>query len=240
MGTRICSRGNMVRHALTVYLIVRNVNTYPGCACDIPGIFYSFSFDPHPGSTFFLPQKEIRSYLHRVSDKYGITPHIKFNTVFTAAKWSEESNDWMLTLKDSLTGKSYLETVEILILAIGGLAEPNKCKTPGAEDFRGTIFHSARWRHDVSLKDKNVIVLGNGCSASQLIPAILHETKCITQFIRTPQWYLKTSNRVYSKRTNFLLKWVPGALWLYRFVRILVNSAHKSLSMLFLNRHLSS
>src|SRR5579859_6581751 len=58
----------------------RNINTYPGCACDIPGIFYSFSFDPHPGSTFFPPQSEIRSYLHSVSDNFGITPHITFNT----------------------------------------------------------------------------------------------------------------------------------------------------------------
>jgi cation diffusion facilitator CzcD-associated flavoprotein CzcO len=196
----------------------RYVNTYPGCACDIPAIFYSFSFDPHPGSTFFPPQKEIRSYLHQVSDKYGVTQHIKFNTIFTAAKWIEESNDWTLTLKDALTGKSYLESVDILILAIGGLAIPNGCNIPGAEDFEGPLFHSARWRHNVSLKDKNVIVVGNGCSASQLIPAILDETKSVTQFIRTPQWYLKSSNRVYSKWFQYLLRWVPGAMWFYRFV----------------------
>lgn len=195
-----------------------NVNTYPGCACDIPGIFYSFSFDPHPGSTFFPPQQEIRSYLHRVSDKYGITPHIAFNTTFTGAKWNESTNNWTLTLQDTSTGLSRTEDVEILILAIGGLAVPNDCTIPGTPDFKGPIFHSARWRHDVSLKDKSVIVVGNGCSASQLIPAILDETKSITQFIRTPQWYLKSVNFKYSTWAKVLFKYIPGAMWLWRFV----------------------
>jgi cation diffusion facilitator CzcD-associated flavoprotein CzcO len=181
-----------------------NVNTYPGCACDIPGIFYSFSFDPHPGSTLFPPQKEIRSYLHSVSERYGILPHIVFNTTFTAAKWNEDTNTWTLTLKDAISGKEREEDVEILILAIGGLAIPNECTIPGARDFKGPIFHSARWNHDVSLKNKNVIVVGNGCSASQLIPAILDDTKSVTQFIRTPQW--------------FLFKYIPGVIWLWRFV----------------------
>jgi cation diffusion facilitator CzcD-associated flavoprotein CzcO len=194
------------------------VNTYPGCACDIPGIFYSFSFDPHPGSTLFPPQTEIRSYLNNVSAKYGITPHITFNTFFTGATWNETTNTWKLTLKNTTTGISFEETVDILILGIGGLAIPNGCHIPGANDFKGEIFHSARWRHDVSLQDKNVIVIGNGCSASQIIPAILPETKSIRQFIRTPQWYLKSNNFKYPAWVKLLLKWIPGTMWLWRFV----------------------
>ena len=198
--------------------IFRTVNTYPGCACDIPGIFYSFSFDPHPGSTLFPPQKEIRSYLHNVSDKYGVTPHIVFNTFFSGAKWNEASNNWTLTLKDLQTNTTFEETVDIFILAVGGLAIPNGCTIPGAETFKGDIFHSARWNHGVSLTNKNVVIVGNGCSASQVIPAIIDETKSITQFIRTPQWYLKSKNFKYSNRFEFLLKWIPGAMWLWRFV----------------------
>jgi cation diffusion facilitator CzcD-associated flavoprotein CzcO len=197
---------------------VRAVNTYPGCACDVPGAFYSFSFDPHAGSTFFPPQREIQAYLNRVSDNYGVTPHIKFNNFFSSAKWNEESNNWTITLKDLSTGTTYEETVEILILAIGGLAIPNGCDIPGTQDFQGPLFHSARWRHDVTLKDKNVIVVGNGCSASQLVPNILEETKSITQFIRTPQWYIKSSNFRYPAWAKFLFKWIPGTLWFYRFV----------------------
>ena len=198
-----------------------NVNTYPGLSCDIPGVFYSFSFDPYPGNTFFPPQTEIRAYLQRVSDNYGVTPHIVFNTNFASARWNEEDSNWTLTLKDVPTGESREEIVEVLILAIGGLVVPNECNIPGAKEFQGPLFHSARWRHDVSLKDKNVIVVGNGCSASQIIPAIIDETKTITQFIRTPQWYLKSNNFKYPAWSKWVLKWIPGMLFLWRFVSFL-------------------
>jgi len=199
-------------------LIQRNVNTYPGCACDIPGIFYSYSFDPYPGSALFPPQEEIKSYLQRSADKFGITPHIVFSTWFHTAKYDEKTSSWTLTFKNLLTDTEFEEVVDIFILAIGGLVVPNGCTIPGAEDFKGELFHSARWRHDVSLKDKDVIVVGNGCSASQLIPEILPETKSVTQFIRTPQWYLKSSNVKYSRFAQFVLNYVPGAKWLWRFV----------------------
>jgi cation diffusion facilitator CzcD-associated flavoprotein CzcO len=199
-------------------LIERNVNTYPGCACDIPGAFYSFSFDPHPGSMLFTPQKEIRSYLRQVSDKYGVTSHILFRTSFMAATWNEESNDWSLTLEDLSTNTIYYEAVDILILAIGGLVTPKPFEVPGVQNFLGPIFHSSNWRHDVSLRNKKVIVVGNGCSGSQLIPAILGETKSVTQFIRSPQWYIRTANFKYPKWAKILFKYVPGAMWLWRFV----------------------
>jgi cation diffusion facilitator CzcD-associated flavoprotein CzcO len=187
-------------------------------SCDIPGVFYSFSFDPYLGETFFPPQKEILAYLRRTSDKYRVTPHIVFNTFFAGAKWDDEANHWTLTLKDVRTNESREETVDVLVLAIGGLVVPNECNIPGAKDFQGPLFHSARWRHDVSLKDKNVVVVGNGCSASQIIPAVINETKSIIQFIRTPQWYLKSNNFKYPGWAKWVLKRVPGMLSFWRFV----------------------
>jgi len=50
-------------------------NTYPGCGCDIPSHLYSFSFAPNPewSQTYSL-QPEIRAYLHRVADHFGVRP----------------------------------------------------------------------------------------------------------------------------------------------------------------------
>ena len=53
------------------------------------------------------------------------------------------------------------------------------------ETFEGEIFHSSRWRHDVSLKGKKVVVIGNGCSATQFVPEIAPEAETVTQFIRS-------------------------------------------------------
>ena len=39
-------------------------NSYPGCACDVPSVLYSFSFAPNPGWTrSFSRQPEIWRYL---------------------------------------------------------------------------------------------------------------------------------------------------------------------------------
>ena len=48
-------------------------NTYPGCACDVPSHLYSFSFAPNPGwSRTYSRQPEIRDYLERVVDDFGV------------------------------------------------------------------------------------------------------------------------------------------------------------------------
>ena len=48
-------------------------NTYPGCGCDVPSHLYSFSFEPNPEWTrTYSKQPEIRDYLRRTADKYGV------------------------------------------------------------------------------------------------------------------------------------------------------------------------
>ena len=55
-------------------------NTYPGCACDVPSHLYSFSFAPNPSwSETYSRQPEIRDYLRRVADEYGVRAHVRFN-----------------------------------------------------------------------------------------------------------------------------------------------------------------
>ena len=50
-------------------------NTYPGCACDVPSHLYSFSFAPNPDwSQTYSRQPEIREYLRRCADRFGVRP----------------------------------------------------------------------------------------------------------------------------------------------------------------------
>src|SRR5919204_4298415 len=52
-------------------------NSYPGCACDVPSHLYSFSFAPNPDWTHsFARQPEIRAYLERVADRFGVRDRI--------------------------------------------------------------------------------------------------------------------------------------------------------------------
>lgn len=66
-----------------------------------------------------------------------------------------------MTVKDQETGEVRKRTCNILISCLGGLTIPNDPPFK-REDFTGEVFHSARWRQDVSLKGKDVVVVGNG------------------------------------------------------------------------------
>src|SRR3954462_8496928 len=56
-------------------------NTYPSCGCDVPSHLYSFSFAPNPEwSQTSSPQREIRAYLRRCPDEFGVRSHIRLNT----------------------------------------------------------------------------------------------------------------------------------------------------------------
>src|SRR5919205_1098285 len=63
-------------------------NTYPGCACDVPSHLYSFSFAPNPGwSRTYSRQPEIRDYLERVVDDFGVRAHIRLGWEVQGARW---------------------------------------------------------------------------------------------------------------------------------------------------------
>ena len=70
-------------------------NTYPGCRCDVPSHLYSFSFAPNPNwSETYSPQPEIREYLRRCADEFGIRPHMLTDTEVESAAWDEGEQRW--------------------------------------------------------------------------------------------------------------------------------------------------
>src|SRR5690348_17560518 len=62
-------------------------NTYPGAECDVPAHLYSYSFDRYSGwPRAYASQAEIQKYLERFAAKFGLLPHIRFNTALIEAK----------------------------------------------------------------------------------------------------------------------------------------------------------
>lgn len=170
----------------------------------------------NPSWTTFHPEgPEIVKYFQGVCDRYEIVDKIQLNTDVTACTWLESEQVWEVTLQHMVAGSgdlssndraqkikvdgpasvfSYEEVVraKIVVSGCGGLVEPNSWPTdvPGKDKFEGSIFHSARWDYNVDLKDKDVIVVGTGCSAAQFIPKITNKygAKSVTQLMRSPPW----------------------------------------------------
>lgn len=60
----------------------------------------------------------------------------------------------------------WVHECKVLISCVGGLQTPKDCTIPGHANFKGAMFHSAKWDHRVDLAGKDVIVIGNGCESS--------------------------------------------------------------------------
>ena len=159
-------------------------NTYPGCACDVPSHMYSFSFELNPGwSRMFAPQHEIWEYLRHCAGKYGITAHIRFGCQVESMEWDEVIGRWRIA-----TAAGGVYTARAIVSGIGALHLPSIPEIPGADQFAGAAFHSARWDRSRGLSGQRVAVIGTGASAIQFIPEIADHAAQVYIFQRTPPW----------------------------------------------------
>ena len=188
-------------------------NTYPGCACDIPSHLYSFSFAQNPEWTRSYPsQPEIEDYLERVADRYNLHPRIRFGFDVAIVEWDDHDSCWVIT---STSGESIRASA--VISASGFLSQPSTPEIPGLADFGGELFHSAAWRHDVSLENRRVGVIGTGASAIQLVPAIAGSVEHLDVFQRTPPWVLPRDDRPAPRWRRHLYRALPFLQRLHRW-----------------------
>jgi len=181
-------------------------NTYPGAACDVPSHLYSFSFAPNPHwSRTYSPQREIRDYLRRAADRFGVRPHIRWGHEMCDASWDAAAQQWRIT-----TARGQF-AARVLVLGNGPLAEPSIPAIPGLDRFAGTLFHSARWDHGHDLTGQRVAVIGTGASAIQFVPQIAPSVGRLALFQRTPPWIVPRLDRPISGRRRTLFRAAPIA-----------------------------
>jgi cation diffusion facilitator CzcD-associated flavoprotein CzcO len=184
---------------------VWRANTYPGAACDVPSHLYSYSFAP--GSQWtrrYAPQAEILAYLEQTADRFGVTPHLRFETEVTGAEFDAQTGRWTLE-----TDSGERQSFDLIVTACGQLTRPSIPALPGIEEFEGPSFHSAEWDHDVELAGRNVAVVGTGASAIQFIPEITPLAGRTTIYQRSAPWILAKSDRVYGDWERRLFERFP-------------------------------
>ncbi|KAL2138869.1 hypothetical protein VTI28DRAFT_6089 [Corynascus sepedonium] len=220
------------------------VNDYPGAACDVPSALYSFSFAPNPAWTRVLPPAaELRTYLSRVAERYGVADKMVFGVEIFRAVWVEERGVWRLWgrevgrrdevgKKEDSEGKVFVHECRFLFSATGQFNQPRELGVDGLERFRGEVFHSARWRPDVDLEGKRVVLFGNGCTAAQIVPAIVGKTKHLTQVVRSKHWVYPPIDKKMPEAAKALLRAVPGLATLQRFlIYILAEESWKGFKL---------
>lgn len=136
-------------------------NRYPGLQCDNDAYCYL----PLLEETGFMPSKkftdgwEIREYAQSIAKKYNLYEGALFHTMVTALRWDESIQRWQIETKqgDKLLARN-------VILANGLLNIPKLPGIPGINDFKGRLFHTARWDYDYTggeQKDPNMTKLAD-------------------------------------------------------------------------------
>ncbi|RYN16575.1 hypothetical protein AA0112_g12437 [Alternaria arborescens] len=187
-------------------------NTYPGVGCDVPTILYSFAFNLNPNwSKELCDGPEILEYMEATVDKYDLRTHMEFSIECLGANWNEETKKWDVRFKDLKTKSEFVRCAAVFISAVGGISYPRDVKFPGMERFKGAMFHTARWDHSYDYEGKRMAIIGNGCSAAQVVPAVVKDVASIKQYARSAQWYHERPNRNFSKVETWAFRYVP--LW---------------------------
>jgi cation diffusion facilitator CzcD-associated flavoprotein CzcO len=194
-------------------------NTYPGIACDVPSHLYSYSFHLNPGwSHPFSPGHEIQAYLEEVARDHRVDSLIRFDEEVTTCSWIDRR--WHLD-----TARGTHDVADFVIAATGVLHHPNYPDIKGLDAFEGSLFHSSRWDHGVTLEGARVGIVGTGSTAVQLVSAVVEPAQKLSLFQRTAQWIMPQENPPYREEERTEWGRNPGKL----------QHLHQSLSELFTN-----
>ncbi len=217
MGIKLCETG------ITSFAIFEKSDgisgtwhdhTYPGLVCDVPSHLYSYSFELNPSwSRVFSPQEEIKAYVECCVDKYGLRPHIHLGSEVVSARFDEDASLWRICTVD---GREV--AARVLVSGIGGLSRPKIPDFPGLDEFRGTVFHTARWRKDHDLAGRRVAIIGSAASAIQILPQIARVTEQVFLLQRTPNYIVPRPDRAYSDAQKRRWQRAPWRLRLQRWL----------------------
>lgn len=187
-------------------------NRYPGCECDVPSAYYSFSWELKADwSKPYGRQPEILGYLEHVAEKYGILPHCRFGVSVTRAEWDEARAGWTLHLDDGT-----ILDADVVVSAIGMFNELAYPAIDGLDQFAGTMFHSARWDWGHDLTGETVGVIGSAASAVQLVPEIVETAAQVYLFQRSANWVLPKPDDPYTEEQLDGFRRDPAPLLAFR------------------------
>ncbi len=170
-------------------------NRYPGAACDIESIDYSYSFDPElqrewKWSQRYGAQPEILRYLQHVADKHQLRADIEFGARVESADWDAQAERWHVR-----SDRGHSVRCQYLVMASGCLSAPKQIDIDGVERFGGERYLTSRWPHEpVDFAGKRVAVVGTGSSGIQSIPQIAARAAHLTVFQRTPNFSIPARN----------------------------------------------
>lgn len=178
-------------------------NRYPGIQCDNDALCYM----PLLEETGYMPSRkfcdgiEIQAHCRIIAQHFGLYENALFHTLIRDLRWDPAINRWHVG-----TNRGDAIKARFVVLAMGPLNKPKLPGVAGMDDFKGKLFHTARWDYAYTggewgrpeldkLKDKRVAVIGTGATAVQIVPYLGKYAKHLHVIQRTPSTIDFRNNR---------------------------------------------
>ncbi|MCG7607624.1 MULTISPECIES: flavin-containing monooxygenase [Mycobacterium] len=168
-------------------------NRFPGIQCDND----AYCYIPLLEELDFMPSKkfadgaEIFQHCRNIGKHFGLYDGALFSTQVRELLWDDSTQRWQIT-----TDRGDEIRARFVVMAQGSYNRPKLPGIPGIKDFKGHVFHSARWDYDYTggdadggldkLADKRVALVGTGATGIQLVPHLGRDAKELFVFQRTP------------------------------------------------------
>jgi cation diffusion facilitator CzcD-associated flavoprotein CzcO len=148
--------------------------------CDVESYIYM----PFLEEMGYMPKRkyaggeELRTYIESICRKYDLYKRAMFQSVVKRMVWNEETNEWSFDIALKPKGgevSSFKLRSDYVFIATGVLHNSKLPDLPGVDTFKGDVFHTSRWRYDITggtsadpqltaLKGKKVGIVGTGRS----------------------------------------------------------------------------
>ncbi len=120
-------------------------NRFPGIQCDND----AYCYIPMLEELNFIPSKkfadgaEIYEHCRRIAKHFGLYDGAIFSTQVRTVRWDESIKRWRLN-----TNRGDDIRARFVVLTAGSYNRPKLPGIPGIKDFKGHVFHSARWDYE--------------------------------------------------------------------------------------------
>jgi cyclohexanone monooxygenase len=168
-------------------------NRFPGIQCDND----AYCYIPMLEELNFMPSKkfsdgaEIFEHCRRIAKHFGLYDGAIMHTQVRTVCWDESIRRWRVS-----TNRGDDISARFVVMTQGNFNRPKLPGIPGIKDFKGHMFHSARWDYDYTggdangglhkLHDKRVALVGTGATGVQLVPHLGRDAQHLYVFQRTP------------------------------------------------------
>ncbi|KAI0886999.1 FAD/NAD(P)-binding domain-containing protein [Annulohypoxylon maeteangense] len=200
---------------------------YPGIRSDSDMVTFGFSWNPWDRAERLASGENIRAYLQKSAETYGIDKNIHFNRKVLSADWGSKSKSWTLATTSS-EGKALTYRAKFILIGTGyyDYSQPLDTKIPGLGNFEGQVIYPQFWPKELDYAGKDVVVIGSGATAITIIPSMAEKTKSITMLQRSPTYIVPQPKK---RQEGFIVRFIEfflstGLKSMFRRTRSIIAS----------------